>query len=114
MASTYLMAWSVYGIGVLLFLAGFVWLTRRWRPLLLRDLLWVLALGTLLPFATSAAFEGHWAPAFVVAVFEVLFQPDGDPAGALAALVVGWGAALLLLVVVSGLRLVLGGRRAGG
>ncbi len=106
----YTVAWLVWGIATLLLMAGGYWLTRWIRPAFLRDLLRFLVAGTLL--VPAEGFEGAYAPAWIVFLFEAFLQRDGDPVGALMMLVVGWALALLALIIATVLRVYLGARRS--
>ena len=96
----YVWAWGVCLAATLLVVACGFWMTRRWRPALLRDLVRALAVATLLVPVTAGSSEGHYAPAYIVLVFEAFLQREGDPVPALVALTLGWGAALVLVAVL--------------
>jgi hypothetical protein len=64
--------------------------TIRWMPLLL-----------LLVPAAIPAYEGNYAPAFVVAVFEALFQSAGNPWPALKILIITLLIGQLAILVVT-------------
>ncbi|MCP5183654.1 MAG: hypothetical protein H6993_06800 [Pseudomonadales bacterium] len=94
-------AWWVAGLGAV-GLAGCVYgffRRTRYRRVLLMVV--VVLVAVLLVPAPVPGFEGHYAPAFLVAPFEAAFQADGRPeqaakilaAGAIGGLVAG---ALLL------------------
>ena len=84
----YLYTWILYyaAIGVLLW--GLVRLLQRW-PAGIRQFIVVLLVVILCVPATSDNLQGYFAPAFVVLVFEMAFQQEGDPGFAVLALVVG-------------------------
>lgn len=94
-----LIAWGVVlaaGFGALL---GVFILTRRIRTLWLRSLLRCLAaVWMMVPWSIQVQ-EGHYAPAFVVAVFEGVFRADGNPKPALAVLVAATAVVLLIFAI---------------
>jgi len=102
----YLVPWLVWAVAMLLVLAGGFWMTRRIRPLWLRDLLRFLAAGTLLVPAGAGSFEGAYAPAWIVFVFEAFLQTEGDPVGALMMLTVGWTLAIVAVIAATVFRLI--------
>jgi len=75
----YFWAWVIGAAGTVL---AIVALTRAWRglplPWLRRWLTWLMPVLLLLP-APVPGYEGQLAPAFVVFLFEWLFQRDGSP-----------------------------------
>lgn len=102
--SDYELAWVIIaGSGVLCLAAVGLLLRHSVRGVLLWPALALLAALLLVP-APHPGAEGVWAPAFVVALFEGLFQPSGSPtvslrlllAGLVVALAVGGGVAGLL------------------
>lgn len=99
----YFWGWTVCLIATAVVIACGLWMTRRWRPPFLRDLVRCLAIATLLVPVTAGSFDGVFAPAYIVLVFEALFQEEGDPIPALSALTLAWAAAL---VVTVGLKIV--------
>lgn len=104
MEDVYLWGWTLCVVATLLVIGCGLYLTRSWRPLFLRDLIRALIIPTLLVPATAGSSEGFFAPAYIVFVFEAFLQRDGDPANALAALVVGWAAGLLVFVGITAWR----------
>lgn len=94
----YLVPWLVWATAMLLALAGGFWLTRWIRPLWLRDLLRFLAAATLLVPAGAGSFEGVYAPAWIVFLFEAFLQTEGDPVGALMMLTVAWALAVVAVI----------------
>ncbi len=94
--------WIVYGLAGAVTFAGCWYLTRRW-PAFLRDLARVVVIVLLAVPAPVVGFPGHFAPAVVVAAFEGIFQPSGEPATALAALATGLlaGSALVLVLTLA-------------
>ena len=86
----YTTAWLVAGIAGLLGTVAMLVLTRNLSSAWLRRVLsWLPALLLLLP-AEVPGFPGNYAPAFVVLIFEGLFQVDGKP---MAAARTCWGSA---------------------
>ena len=101
--SGYAMAWTIIagaGLACLVFVG--LLLRHSVRPLLLWPALALLAAVMLVP-APHPGAEGTWAPAFVVALFEGLFQTDGKPTTALRLLLAGCLSALALSGGVCGL-----------
>ncbi len=78
-----LLAWALAAAAALLAFAGVCALTRRLRPSLLRSWLRTLVLALMLTPAPVPGFPGNFAPAYVVALFEALFQIEGAPQPAL-------------------------------
>lgn len=109
----YLVAWLVWGVAMLLLLAGGFWLTRGFKPLWLRDLLRFLVAGTLLMPAGAGSSEEAWAPAWIVFIFEAFLQTEGDPVDAVMMLAVGWVAAIVVVIAVTAFRLIRRRRAAG-
>lgn len=91
--SPYEIAWLVVIIAAVLGTLGLVFLTRKVGPAWLKNLLRWLPLLLLIVPAGIPGYEGEYAPAFVVAVFEALFQTNGNPLPALR---------ILLLTLVAG------------
>lgn len=108
----YLLAWSVWGVAMVLLLAGGFWLTRWLKPLWLRDLLRFLVAATLLVPAAAGSSDAAWAPAWIVFIFEAFLQTEGDPVDAVMMLSVAWVSAIVLVVAVTIFRLIRR-RRAG-
>jgi hypothetical protein len=99
-------AWLVVGVAALGVLAGLLALTRRW-PSGWRALAAVLVmLWLLLPWPIQVV-DGYLAPAFIVAIFEGLFNPEGDPWPASRALIF----ATVAVLAVAGLFRLLAVRR---
>lgn len=75
----YVWVWVVVAIAALL---GALGLGMAWRGLPLARvrwwLTWLIPVCLLLP-APVPGYEGQWAPAFVVFIFEGLFQQQGAP-----------------------------------
>lgn len=78
-----LLAWALAAAAALLAFAGVCALTRRLRPSFLRSWLRTLVLALMLTPAPVPGFPGNFAPAYVVALFEALFQIEGAPQPAL-------------------------------
>lgn len=78
----YTWAWIVAAAGTLIAVLA---LGQAWRGLPLRGLrrwlTWLIPVWLLVP-APVPGYEGQLAPAFVVFIFEWLFQPEGAPATA--------------------------------
>ena len=101
--SGYALAWAIItgaGIACLVFVG--LLLRHSVRPLLLWPALALLAAVMLVP-APHPGADGTWAPAFLVALFEGLFQTDGKPTTALRLLLAGCLSALALSGGVCGL-----------
>jgi len=86
-------------------------LTRGLHSLLLRNLLCVLPLVVLLVPAPVPAFPDHFAPAFVVAVFESIFVTGGQPRAALVILAVALIGASLAIALLTRALAGLAGKR---
>ena len=82
----YLAAWLVAFTAGLLGLIGLIFLTRPIQTQWLKDLLCWLPPALLLVPAPVPGFVGHYAPAFIVLVFEGLFQANGQAITALVIL----------------------------
>lgn len=100
----YFWAWTVCLVATAVVVVCGFWMTRRWRPLFLRDLVRALAVATFVVPVTAGSFDGFYAPAYIVLVFEAFLQREGDPIPALSALTLAWGAAIVLVVVLQGVR----------
>lgn len=92
----YFWGWTICLIATVVVIACGFWMTRRWRPLFLRDLVRTLAVATLVVPVTAGSFDGFYAPAYIVLAFEAFLQREGDPIPALSALTLAWVGALLL------------------
>lgn len=95
-------AWLIAALAGLAALYCVVRLTRPWRSGFLKAWLRCLAPVALLLPAPVPGFDGHCAPAFVVALFEAAFQRQGRPQSALALLL---GGVLLAALLAGGQRL---------
>jgi hypothetical protein len=97
----YSIAWLVAVIAGLLGTVAMLALTRhlgnRW---LRRTLSWLPPLLLLVP-AEVPGFDGNYAPAFVVVIFEALFQVDGEPVAAARMLIVTGLLGLLMITIAS-------------
>ena len=94
----YVWAWIIVVVAVPL--AVYAWLraTRGLPAVATRQgLAWLVGLLLLLP-APVPRFPGHYAPAFLVFVFESLFQQGGNPRA--AGLILAAGAAFGVLVLL--------------
>ena len=102
--SPYAIAWVVAGVAGLFGTLTMLFWTRHLTIGWLRRSLCVLPALLLLVPAGIPDFPGNYAPAFVVAIFEALFQVDGQPLAA---------ARMLILALVVGLLIVIGLGRLG-
>ena len=100
-------AWSAALAAALLAFVGVWALTRSLRHRFLRIWLRALSLALMLTPAPVPNFEGHYAPAYIVALFEAVFQLQGQPAQSLKLLL----ATCLLATVAAALWAWLGRRR---
>lgn len=97
-----LFAWGVaVGAGLVGTVAVY-FLTRAMQPGRLRRALRLLPLLLLLMPAPVPGYPGHFAPAFIVFVFEAVFQGDGEPL--LAGVLLATAAVLGLLLAFLGSR----------
>ena len=92
--SGYPLAWLIILVMAATGTVAMFFLTRPMRPGLFRTLLRVSPGILLVIPAPVPGYGGQLAPAFVVLVFEGLFQRDGNVFGAFAALAVGVALAL--------------------
>ena len=96
--SPYTTAWLVAGAAGLLGVISLIVLTRHFSNRWLRRVCrWLPPLLLLVP-AEVPGFDGNYAPAFVVLIFEALFQVDGEPMEAARMLIV---AGLTVLVAIT-------------
>ena len=86
--SAYTIAWLVISIAALGGAASMYFWLRGLSPIVKSVLIAAVLAFFLLP-APVPGYAGHVAPAFVVAVFELLFQTDGKPGVSLRILAVG-------------------------
>ena len=102
---SYLNAWLVVlgaGLGVI---GGVFVLTRRIRWFWVRTGIRCLVPVWLLLPAQIQVVDAHYAPAFIVVVFESLFRADGNPGPAAATLGAGTAVVLATLLIAAGVRL---------
>ncbi len=100
----YLVAWIVVFVAGLCGLFGIYVLSRPIRALFPRVILLGLAAIWMFTPAPVPNFEGQYAPAFVVMMFEWLLQTDGEPGVALRILIAASVAAVGLLSLAFGLK----------
>ncbi len=81
-----LYGWIVVAVAAAGVLLGVIMLTRFIRYGWLRWMLRALVAVWLIVPSPIQVVEGHYAPAFVVAIFEGVFNRDGNPMPALTAL----------------------------
>ncbi len=99
-----LLAWGVVALAGLGTLAGVFVLTRAIGNAWLRSLLRCLAaVWLMLPWRIEVV-AGHYAPAFIVALFEGVFRADGDPRPALIALALASLFVVALFLTIGALR----------
>ena len=96
--SGYAMAWwLVGGCGVVCLVAVAMLFRHQARTWVLASLVLLMAAVLLVP-APHPGAPGVWAPAFVIALFEGLFQSNGNPTVALRILVVSCLCAIAIVV----------------
>jgi len=96
-----LIAWGVVVLAGLGALAGVFVLSRRIGSPLVRSSVRCLAtVWLLLPWSIQVV-PGHYAPAFLVALFEGVFRADGSARAPLIGLGLASAAVLSLLLIVS-------------
>ncbi len=95
----YLIAWLVVLVGAVGVLAAFFRLLPYGAGALWRRLLIGGGLAFMLVPAPVPGHPEQLAPAFIVCVFEALFQIDGSPAQSLRILIAGVVVTLLLVVM---------------
>lgn len=100
----YLVAWIVVLLAGLGGLVGVYVLTRSISSLFVRTLVRCLILVWMLIPAPVPNFDGQYAPAFVVLMFEWLLQTDGDPAVAIRILIAATVAVIGLVSLAHGLK----------
>lgn len=97
----YTIAWLVAGSAGLLGVLAMLALTRNFaNHWLRRAFTWLPPLLLLVP-AEVPGFAGNYAPAFVVLVFESLFQVEGEPMAAARMLVVAGLVGLVAITAAS-------------
>jgi hypothetical protein len=99
-----LIAWLVVAVAGLATLAGIFMLTRSIETLWLRSLLRCLATVWLLVPSPIVAVDGYYAPAYVVAIFEGLLRPDGNPKPALFVLALASVAVVIVFLIAGAVR----------
>jgi len=99
-----LIAWGLVLVAGLGALAGIFVLSRSIASPWWRSLLRCVAAVWLLVPAKIQQVDGVYAPAFIVAIFEGLFQQDGRPAGALLILGIGTVLVLALFLAMAAIR----------
>ncbi len=98
----YLMGWGVYLAGVFTLLAVVWFWTSRWRVVDLRNVVRLLLAAILLTPIATAPGSSYLSPAIVVGLME--FLSEGNPARALAPVMVFAGVALAVSLLLSLLR----------
>ena len=100
-------SWGLYLLAAVLTFLAWHRVTARIPWMTLRDLLRVVALAALFTPAPLPGYAGHFAPAWLVVLFDGVLQHSGDPLPA---------ATVLLIVLVVLLALIAAWRyfRAGG
>lgn len=97
--SDYVLGWAIYLAGACT-LMGVVWFwTSRWRIADLRNVLRLLLAAVLFTPIATAPGSAYLAPASVVALMEFLVK--GEPARAMAPLMVFGGVALAVALLLS-------------
>ncbi|MEM1231880.1 MAG: hypothetical protein AAGI15_15160 [Pseudomonadota bacterium] len=102
--SDYAVAWAVAAGGGLLAFVFWCLMTRGIRRGSLRWALRLLPGAWMLVPAPVPGYDGQYAPAFVVVLFETLLKDDGTPQTALAILAVASVVVLIAVSIVSFLR----------
>lgn len=97
---TYDLAWVVIGVAGLLGTGFLIFLTRNFSSPSLRWIIRLLPLLLMVVPAPVPNFQGQFAPAFVVLIFESLFQAEGEPGTAGLMLLVAALTALILGALV--------------
>ena len=87
-------AWTVIAVAGFLGIVGWFFITRNLRWYWLRTLLrWLFPVMLLTP-APVPGYDGEFAPAFIVVLFEGVFQTQGAPGTALLILAATLGCTL--------------------
>lgn len=94
-------AWIAYGVASLVAFVAWWFLCARLSSMTLRDVLRVIAFAGLATPAPVPGYDGHFAPAWLIALFEAALQREGDPLPAATLLLV---ATVGLLALVAGWR----------
>ncbi len=95
----YVLAWLVIVVAAAAGALSLWFFAARWIAAPVRLWLVVFALAFFLLPAPIPQVPGGWAPAFVIAIFELLFQIDGQPQQSLVILGVGLGTVAVLCVL---------------
>lgn len=97
----YPLVWIVIVVAGLAGTAGLVLLTRGMKAGLLRSMLrWLPPIVLMVP-SPVPGYSGSYAPAFVVAIFESLFQADGSALTAALILLLAFLAGVVLCVAAN-------------
>lgn len=99
-----LIAWTIVLVAAAIGTLGLFYLTREFTNPGLQLLTRLLVPVWLLVPAPVPGFPGSYAPAFLIAIFEALFQVDGQPGQSLRLLLL---ASTVVILGVVGWRLVL-------
>lgn len=114
MTGPYLWAWVIMAVATPVAVYGFL---RATSGMALagarRGLAFLVAVWLLVP-AAIPNFPGHYAPAFIVFLFETLFQNDGKPRAAGIILAAATLSALALMLVWVAVRRLLKPREISG
>jgi hypothetical protein len=114
MTGPYVWAWVIMALAAPLALYGFLRATSGLAFAGARHgMAFLLAVWLLVP-AAIPNFPGHYAPAFIVFLFEALFQHDGKPRAAGFILAAATLAALALMLLWMLARRLIGRREASG
>lgn len=97
------LAWTIYALASVGVVTGWWVLTARLWPLI-RDLLRMLVIVLLAVPAEVVGYDGHYAPAALVALFEAAFQTNGDPVPALATLASALAVGLVVVLLLAAMR----------
>jgi len=101
---SYVVAWIVALLAGCLGTVSVYFLTRDFAPGWAKNMLRSLPAVLLLVPAPVPGFSGHFAPAFIVVIFEGLFQSDGRSVGASTILVTTIVVTVGLVLLVTYLR----------
>ena len=91
-AESYLLGWGVYLAALMGFLALGWYLSRRWPYWLRHPVRALVTVLLLLPWTVSSDSQ-QWAPAWIIALFDGLIQPDARAGRA------GWPLLVTVLAV---------------
>lgn len=98
---SYLVAWMIVISAGLIGCVALMFLTRSMTTLWLRNLICGLPLVLLLVPAPVPAYSGQFAPAFIVVIFEGLFQTNGQPLAALTIVIAALVLSSALIILAS-------------